>query len=197
MPIVDGLTSTKMIRSFEKVNPEGTLATRPLLNGRVPIFAVSASLVERERQTYIDAGFDGWILKPIDFKRLGVLLEGIVDEEVRNTCLYKPGEWERGGWFNARHQSIRQANTKPSQKNPVHEPYPNAPPGGQSDGQSDAQSGSSSGTGSTSESGTSTIISGDKPKAKPLIHDERLDSPITPDSSPPRKYSLPPPDTGS
>ena len=68
-------------------------------NERIPIFAVSASLVERERQTYIDAGFDGWILKPIDFKRLNTLLAGITDEDVRNSCLYESGQWERGGWF--------------------------------------------------------------------------------------------------
>jgi CheY-like chemotaxis protein len=68
-------------------------------NYRIPIFAVSASLVEREKQTYVDAGFDGWILKPIDFKRLNTLLAGISDEEVRKSCLYEPGQWERGGWF--------------------------------------------------------------------------------------------------
>lgn len=69
----------------------------------MPIFAVSASLVERECQTYIDAGFDGWILKPIDFKRLGILLSGIVNKDVKTECLYKVGEWERGGWLHQRH----------------------------------------------------------------------------------------------
>lgn len=99
MPIVDGLTSTKMIRSFEKLHADNILSRRAALNGRVPIFAVSASLVEKERQTYIDAGFDGWILKPIDFKRLGGLFAGIVEEATRWSYMYKPGEWERGGWF--------------------------------------------------------------------------------------------------
>jgi CheY-like chemotaxis protein len=178
MPIVDGLTSAKMIRSFEKTNPD-ILATRPLLNGRVPIFAVSASLIEKERQTYIDAGFDGWILKPIDFKRLGVLLEGIVDEEVRNTCLYETGEWERGGWFHARHVSIRQANTKPSEYAPVHEPMSNS-------AHSDAKSGSSSDSG-----GSGTTVTEKSRKARPLIHDERLDGPTTPENSPPLKTSEP------
>jgi CheY-like chemotaxis protein len=84
MPIVDGLASTKMIRSFEKTHPGNNLSLRASNNGRVPIFAVSASLVERERQTYINAGFDGWILKPIDFKRLNILLLGIVDDDTRS-----------------------------------------------------------------------------------------------------------------
>lgn len=105
MPIVDGLGSTKMIRSTEKSYPERELAPRASLNGRVPIFAVSASLLERDRQTYIDSGFDGWILKPIDFKRLSTLFEGIVDENTRNKCLYRPGEWEKGGWFRGRNNA--------------------------------------------------------------------------------------------
>lgn len=122
MPIVDGLTSTKMIRSFEKSCRDEVLSKRAALNGRVPIFAVSASLVERDCQKYIDAGFDGWILKPIDFKRLGVLLSGIVEEDTRERCLYKPGEWERGGWFCKRQPDIFSASTKPS----VHAPVTNA-----------------------------------------------------------------------
>ncbi len=102
MPIVDGLESTKMIRSFEESHSPSNLSVRASINGRVPIFAVSASLVEREFQKYVDAGFDGWILKPIDFKRLNVLLLGIVEDETRDSCLYKPGQWERGGWFHRR-----------------------------------------------------------------------------------------------
>lgn len=116
MPIVDGLTSTKMIRSFEKTHPGSGLSDRAALNGRVPIFAVSASLIEKDRQLYIDAGFDGWILKPIDFKRLSTLLCGIVEEHTRKHCLYKPGEWEQGGWFAQQQPDIFQASTAPSGK---------------------------------------------------------------------------------
>ena len=119
MPIVDGLTSTKMIRSYEKTNTSNILSTRAAINGRVPIFAVSASLVEKERQTYIDAGFDGWILKPIDFKRLTILLNGIVEEESREGCLYQAGKWEIGGWFCKRQPDIFSSSTNPSPKAPV------------------------------------------------------------------------------
>jgi CheY-like chemotaxis protein/nitrogen-specific signal transduction histidine kinase len=122
MPIVDGLTSTKMIRSYEKSHSQFDLSSRAAGHGRVPIFAVSASLVERERQTYINAGFDGWILKPIDFRRLNTLLRGIVDDETRNSCLYEVGEWERGGWFNKRQASVFDAKTSPSDKTPVQDP---------------------------------------------------------------------------
>lgn len=121
MPIVDGLTATKMIRSFEKSHSGTHLSRRAKGNGRVPIFAVSASLVERERPSYINAGFDGWILKPIDFKRLNTLLSGIVEADARNACLYRQGEWENGGWFQRSQPSVLKANTSPSGKPPIHD----------------------------------------------------------------------------
>jgi len=101
MPIVDGLTSTKMIRAFEKSHPVpvSSLSRRAALNGRIPIIAVSASLVERNIQDYVDAGFDAWILKPIAFERLTQLMAAIVDPKMKQDCLYEPGQWERGGWF--------------------------------------------------------------------------------------------------
>jgi DNA-binding response OmpR family regulator len=68
-------------------------------NGRMPIFAVSASLLEERRLGYLDLGFDGWIPKPIDFKRLEKLLEGTRDAKIRKEAEYAPGKWERGGWF--------------------------------------------------------------------------------------------------
>lgn len=69
---------TKMIRSFEKTHPAIECSDRVGCNGRVPIFDVSASLVEKDRQLYIDGGFGSWIPKPIDFKRLSTFLVGIV-----------------------------------------------------------------------------------------------------------------------
>ena len=153
MPIVDGLTATKMIRSFEKLHSGSHLSARAAVNGRVPIFAVSASLVERELQTYINAGFDGWILKPIDFKRLNILLLGIVEDDTRQSCLYKPGEWEKGGWF---------SRSQPSDKSPVQSvPLKDAV-------YSDFASQHSSESGS--------ITPKMEPPRKPLIHDERLNS---------------------
>ena len=119
MPIVDGLTSTKMVRSHEKTVHETALSPKAALNGRIPIFAVSASLIEKDGQMYIDAGFDGWILKPVDFKRLSVLMAGIVEDDTRNECLYEPGDWERGGWFQQRQTDVFQASTKPAPENPV------------------------------------------------------------------------------
>ena len=113
MPIVDGFSSTKMIRSFEKTS-SNCLSSRASLNGRIPIFAVSASLVERELEKYVETGFDGWILKPIDFKRTELLLKGIVDESVRERCVYQPGKWEQGGWFSKREKQVPDTDTRPT-----------------------------------------------------------------------------------
>ena len=126
MPIVDGYSSTKMIRSFEKTHLTTCLSRRARFNSRIPVFAVSASLVERERQKYIDTGFDGWILKPVDFKRVALLLKGIVEDEARKACLYEPGHWEQGGWFEDRpsQHGIYDINTKPSDEAPTSVPPP-------------------------------------------------------------------------
>lgn len=119
MPIVDGLTSTKMIRSFEKSHSTHVLSTRAAFNGRVPIIAVSASLVERDRKSYIDAGFDGWILKPISFDRLQVIMRGIVQKNTRKQNLYRSGTWEQGGWFQDAQVDIFAADTRPMNELPA------------------------------------------------------------------------------
>lgn len=118
MPIVDGLTSTKMIRSFEKTHTEGIYSPRAAICGRVPIIAVSASLVEKLMPTYVAAGFDAWILKPISFDRLSELLTAIVNTNVRQMCLYQTGQWERGGWFHTGPQSPDEATTIPTGEPP-------------------------------------------------------------------------------
>jgi CheY-like chemotaxis protein len=108
MPIADGLTSTKMIRKREHCKNKASLPLSSIAakDGRIPIIAVSASLVERSKDTYVEAGFDGWILKPIDFRRLETLLVGAVEDDVRDKELYVPGEWERGGWFARRREFV-------------------------------------------------------------------------------------------
>ena len=43
--------------------------------------------------------FDGWLLKPIDFKKVEVLLQGVKNPTLRRDLLYVPGKWEQGGWL--------------------------------------------------------------------------------------------------
>jgi len=98
---MDGYTSTKSIRSFEASKAADYSSRKSPLSPRnyVPIIAVSASLVERERDFYIDVGFDGWILKPIAFDRLRQIMAGVADPVARKENVYTPNSWERGGWF--------------------------------------------------------------------------------------------------
>lgn len=98
MPLVDGTEATSLIRKFEHdIAP--ALSQHAASYERIPIIAVSASLTERCRHEYVDTGFDGWILKPIDFKRLETMLVAIRDEKIRQDMLYTPGSWDMGGWF--------------------------------------------------------------------------------------------------
>lgn len=178
MPIVDGLSSAKMIRSFEKTHPQSSLSSNAARNGRVPIIAVSASLLERNLQTYIKAGFDGWILKPIDFKRLNTLLAAIFDDQVRNTCIYRPGQWEKGGWFERRQPGILRASTFPSRQNPVQL----SPQQGtesqviEDDSSNSGNSGNSNSVASDGSGTTETATATATEKSKPFFHDERQDA---------------------
>jgi CheY-like chemotaxis protein len=104
MPILDGFEATKCIRAIEETPldsvQDGPVRTSLKLNGRIPIFAVSASLAEHQREAMFKLGLDGWILKPIDFKRLGTILRGITDVSERRSCVYHAGcNWEAGGWL--------------------------------------------------------------------------------------------------
>ncbi|KGO44338.1 CheY-like superfamily [Penicillium expansum] len=103
MPILDGMKATRAIREFESKTPKEALSEKAIHNNRVPIFAVSASLVEKDRDSYVDTGFDGWVMKPINFARLNVLLSGLCDLSARQAATYTPDrEWENGGWFDSK-----------------------------------------------------------------------------------------------
>ncbi|KAF4605638.1 Light-sensor Protein kinase [Pleurotus pulmonarius] len=102
MPILNGFEATQRIRELEK---EEMGMIRPMrvshqLNGRLPIFVVSATLTEHQHDELVDYGVDGWILKPIDFKRLRTIMKGLTDLRQRRSDLYELGcSWEAGGWL--------------------------------------------------------------------------------------------------
>lgn len=66
MPIMDGRTAAQEIRKLEgKVEKSERDASGALrVDGRIPIFAVSASLYESDRADLAEH-FDGWLLKPL------------------------------------------------------------------------------------------------------------------------------------
>jgi len=100
MPILDGFESSVRIREIESTDEDAPRRLSHQLNGRLPIFAVSASLYEAQRDKLSNAGMDGWILKPIDFKRLKIILKGVTDRSQRERDIYHPGcNWEIGGWL--------------------------------------------------------------------------------------------------
>lgn len=102
---MDGRSATMLIRNVEATSKNSFCEDQPgdstarCKRKRIPIFAISASLVEGKRLEYIETGFDGWIMKPVDFQRLEVLIKGITDIEVRKCETYTPGKWDVGGWF--------------------------------------------------------------------------------------------------
>lgn len=91
MPIVNGYEAAGAIRAFEAMDDSAmcTRRTSTILNGRLPIIAVSASLHERQRNTIVEVGIDGWILKPIDFRRLNSLMRGLLSTNTRRGDVYQ------------------------------------------------------------------------------------------------------------
>lgn len=73
--------------------------TQPHIPDRMPIFAVSASLDQHTQESLATAGFDGWLSKPVDFKRLCVVLEGVLSREARLQAKSAAGDFAGGGWF--------------------------------------------------------------------------------------------------
>jgi len=99
MPFLDGIEATKAIRVLESAMTKPiALSKYTPAYWRIPIIAASASLSEQRLQEYIQAGLDGWILKPIDFQRLESV-PAVRDEQVGGSVLYGSGSWEKGGCF--------------------------------------------------------------------------------------------------
>jgi hypothetical protein len=67
---------------------------------RIPIFAVSAGLDQHSQESLENAGFDGWLSKPIDFKKLGLIMEGVMSRDARALAKSIAGDYVGGGWFN-------------------------------------------------------------------------------------------------
>jgi hypothetical protein len=58
-----------------------SLADQPHIPKHVPIFAVSAGLDQHTEESLRSVGFDGWLSKPIDFKKLSITLQGITSQD--------------------------------------------------------------------------------------------------------------------
>ncbi|KAI4836100.1 hypothetical protein E4T44_08450 [Aureobasidium sp. EXF-8845] len=69
MPLMDGLTATLQIRTWEK---EGKIS------GHIPIIAVSANARQEQRDLAMQAGMDDCVAKPFRVKELVPRIEGLV-----------------------------------------------------------------------------------------------------------------------
>ncbi|MBC7930692.1 MAG: response regulator [Rubrivivax sp.] len=72
MPQQDGLAATRRIRE------EGEFES-------IPIIALTAFDTDGFRQAAFDAGFNGYLTKPVDFTRLGSLIENLLHLKKGNT----------------------------------------------------------------------------------------------------------------
>jgi CheY-like chemotaxis protein len=78
MPTMDGIAATAAIRAWET---EGSRSP-------TPIIALSANAMTHQIQTYLAAGMDGHVAKPIDIGRLAEVLEKAID--LRRQRLQQP-----------------------------------------------------------------------------------------------------------
>lgn len=67
MPEMDGVEATRAFRQTEQSS-----------GARVPIVALTADQAPENRQRCLEAGMDGYILKPIDMKALHYLIEQLL-----------------------------------------------------------------------------------------------------------------------
>lgn len=126
MPVVDGWDSTRLIREQEDLKPMPSHAVQSF--GRTPIFAVSGMLRRGDEQLYIDAGFNGWMPKPINMKWLGKCLGGAWDARARSLGAYDEDRFELGGWFPEPPMPPAKEEPPPREQIPIPIPEPAALP---------------------------------------------------------------------
>ena len=97
MPLLDGFQATERIRQSE-VRAQNSLQPSNV-HPPVPIIAISASLEESRKDEYSRKGVDGWMLKPVNFRRLDIMLRGIHDMNLRDVLLSSEVTWGQGGWL--------------------------------------------------------------------------------------------------
>jgi CheY-like chemotaxis protein len=75
MPVMGGLEATREIRKF-------------LSNKDLPIIAMTAAVLEKDRDDSLLAGMDGFIAKPIDFKALQDIILKFKDQQINHNLNY-------------------------------------------------------------------------------------------------------------
>jgi PAS domain S-box-containing protein len=73
MPTMDGLDATRAVRAMSPEHP----------NRRVPIIAMTASAMKRDREKCVEAGMDDFIAKPVSPETLTALMDRWLDKILR------------------------------------------------------------------------------------------------------------------
>lgn len=75
MPILDGVSATKEIIRLERIS--GATHT--------PIIALTANVIPKDRESYIEAGMDAFLAKPIEHNKLEAVLSQFLDSDKAKT----------------------------------------------------------------------------------------------------------------
>lgn len=78
MPVIDGFELTKRIREMEQ--DESSKQTSVRESRRLPIVALTAHALDRDRKACLQAGFDSWLPKPIDRNQLFQVLAQVATQ---------------------------------------------------------------------------------------------------------------------
>ncbi|ORY73093.1 hypothetical protein BCR35DRAFT_354215 [Leucosporidium creatinivorum] len=99
MPHMNGVETTRAIRLRETLMPFSNRRSIAI-NGRLPVFACSAQIEPEQMRKIVEAGFDGVLRKPINMRRLSVVVRGAVDPASRKAGALT-SKWIDGGWLEA------------------------------------------------------------------------------------------------
>jgi CheY-like chemotaxis protein/HPt (histidine-containing phosphotransfer) domain-containing protein len=73
MPVMDGLTATRQIRS-------GQWNGQAIPDPRIPIFGLTANAGANDREKFMNAGLDHFLSKPVNEEALHRALQGVIDK---------------------------------------------------------------------------------------------------------------------
>ncbi|KAL4806369.1 hypothetical protein BDV18DRAFT_160436 [Aspergillus unguis] len=98
-----GITGCMAVRMIRETEYQEYVARYKPYRGivrRIPIIVLTEGETEKKREYYIECGFDGWLVKPLDYDRMTALVDSVLDDGLRRQNVYIPGiPWTEGGWF--------------------------------------------------------------------------------------------------
>ncbi|NCC49759.1 MAG: PAS domain S-box protein [Spartobacteria bacterium] len=80
MPVMDGIEATRRIRAAEGGNRKSDEEQAP--DARLPIIAMTAHAMQGDRERFLAAGMDEYLIKPFEIDQLIVLLERFLPEKI-------------------------------------------------------------------------------------------------------------------